>query len=358
MGRVVFVATSEAQAQMVRDLLVARGIGVELSGAWRAALRGVLPIAQTSIAIEAFGDDDAERARAALEEIDLGEEAESVWSCPRCGEEVPGGFDVCWKCGGAAEGPLTTTEPLGARMDAFEPRDAVEPTVDPRTAAGDLLWVIGAGCLPVALTALLYDHALTALGALTAPGRVGLVNLVAAVELGLSLLVLRRRGVDLAAVWGGRERWASDLSGGIVLGLVAVALDWVVHVAVWRLGFHSGHLPALPAHGAWAVGFETVLLFLPGVGLAVAAGSVAIYGIVLPRLRALLRSSFAAVALVAVLATLTWTPGGAVPALAGDFAVAILLGSAFLLARRARPIAIAMMVASLVFWLPALIRRG
>jgi putative signal transducing protein len=45
-------------------------------------------------------DDDYERAMKILREIYYAPPSQAPdWPCPKCGEEVPGNFDSCWKCG-------------------------------------------------------------------------------------------------------------------------------------------------------------------------------------------------------------------------------------------------------------------
>jgi hypothetical protein len=50
--------------------------------------------------------------------------ARSVWRCTRCGEEVPGQFDSCWRCGANLE---------GTPADDFvpEPEDSAVPDLGP-----------------------------------------------------------------------------------------------------------------------------------------------------------------------------------------------------------------------------------
>ena len=45
-----------------------------------------------------------------------------AWTCPKCGEEVEANFDVCWKCGTAAD---------GSEDPAFLTADQSGPIFDP-----------------------------------------------------------------------------------------------------------------------------------------------------------------------------------------------------------------------------------
>ena len=45
-------------------------------------------------------DDDFERAKELIIEVRDGTPDNlPEWKCAQCGESVPGGFDICWKCG-------------------------------------------------------------------------------------------------------------------------------------------------------------------------------------------------------------------------------------------------------------------
>ena len=46
---------------------------------------------------------DAERARALILEFLKAPSAGPARRCPRCGEENPGSFDLCWACGAGLE---------------------------------------------------------------------------------------------------------------------------------------------------------------------------------------------------------------------------------------------------------------
>ena len=46
-------------------------------------------------------DENYARAREVLEAFRAEREREGSVACPRCGEENPATFDLCWKCGGA-----------------------------------------------------------------------------------------------------------------------------------------------------------------------------------------------------------------------------------------------------------------
>lgn len=96
----VFSTINAAEAQLVKNLLESTGIkativdehmGVAIGG-WNSVPRVWVAQADCRHARKVIESWEAERR--------TGEPDSSVrpWACPRCGEEVPGGFDVCWNC--------------------------------------------------------------------------------------------------------------------------------------------------------------------------------------------------------------------------------------------------------------------
>jgi hypothetical protein len=96
----VFSTANPSEAHLVKNLLERAGIEVAIVdehmgvaiGGWNAVPR--VWVAQA----------DWERARKVIEgweaKCQIGEPGLSLcpWTCLHCGEEVPGGFDVCWHC--------------------------------------------------------------------------------------------------------------------------------------------------------------------------------------------------------------------------------------------------------------------
>ena len=69
--------------------------------------------------------------RADSEEPPLPDRRASAWNCPRCGETVPGTFDLCWKCQTTKDGEKTEdSEPefFEEDLDASKPDEQLEPT--------------------------------------------------------------------------------------------------------------------------------------------------------------------------------------------------------------------------------------
>jgi hypothetical protein len=345
-GRVVFVATNEAHGNLLRDRLAARGIDVEVSGTWRAALRGALPLSETSVALEVLDEAAAPAARAALAEIEAEVDVgDATWTCPRCGADVPVSFDVCWRCGDEASErpPLTAAAPTAPPSPAPESR---------RRAFHDLLWAIGAGCVPVALTAVLLSPVRFHPRWLSDVGLVGFDNLALGVGLALCVGLLKRRGFDARAAWGGRERWLGDLLGGVLLGCVIVAIHWGVWVTMWSLGVREQSLARQPSANLW---LDFVFLMFPGVCVAASQGSLILYGFVLARARVLTGSRVAAVAITAGLAVLTWATQASASGRIIVALEAVLISVAALALRRVWPLVVAGVFGYVAVWLPLLV---
>jgi hypothetical protein len=351
---VVFVATSEAQAKVVRDLLWSHGLDVELTGTWRAALRGMLPLAETTVTIEAFSDEDAERARAVLATIDLEPQSEGEWQCPRCGESVPGEFASCWKCGAESDTVAGEIGPVALPIREFPPAKRIEEPVPRDRAVGDLVTAVG-GYVAAALILPLVARLSMGLAPLTVGGRIGFDNLVVGVVLAACLAFLRRRGVNLGALWGGRERWIVDLVGATVLGFLLAALHSVVRGIVLRV-VPPGALPSHRPFGAeMGVAADIAFLMLPGVGLAAGAGTL-VETVMLTRLRALVgvRSALVLTAVMTVAAS-AWPNSAAT--IVAVLVEQIVLTSALLVVRRAWPVALASAIGFLIRWLPIALSR-
>lgn len=97
MWRRVHSATNLANATLARDALIAEGIDARIRGEGRASAAGEIPLPEAMIEVVVPGDSYL-RAVGVLTRLEEAEEGEP-WRCPRCGEEVPGSFEVCWKCG-------------------------------------------------------------------------------------------------------------------------------------------------------------------------------------------------------------------------------------------------------------------
>lgn len=81
-GIQTFIRNSDTQQALVGGLLIA-----------------IFPIPVFWPTLCVMNDDDYPAAMDLLRETkDVGSVVQPDWTCSKCGESVPGGFDVCWNC--------------------------------------------------------------------------------------------------------------------------------------------------------------------------------------------------------------------------------------------------------------------
>lgn len=114
---------------MMRAALEREDIDVELRGEHLPSIAGELPLNEAEIDLLVRAE-DADRAKRVLEELQAPMVEGPPRACPKCGEENPSNFEVCWKChwplSGDAEFPVATSpnetpRPPTAR-DPLKPR--------------------------------------------------------------------------------------------------------------------------------------------------------------------------------------------------------------------------------------------
>ncbi len=100
MRRVRFAAyRTVGEAKLQAGLLEGSGLAVEVRGEALAPLSGEIPNTETWVELW-LPAEEVERARELLAELALdGEKASRAVECPRCREENPGNFELCWNCG-------------------------------------------------------------------------------------------------------------------------------------------------------------------------------------------------------------------------------------------------------------------
>ncbi|NVJ19099.1 hypothetical protein [Myxococcus sp. AM010] len=87
------------EARLLAGALEAMGVSVEVRGEALAPLSGEIPSAETWIELW-VEPRDLEHAKGLLAELQENQEqAERSVECPRCREENPGNFELCWSCG-------------------------------------------------------------------------------------------------------------------------------------------------------------------------------------------------------------------------------------------------------------------
>jgi hypothetical protein len=100
MKRVRFaVHRTVGEARLQAGLLEAAGLSVDVRGEALSPLSGELPSTETWIELWLWPQDE-EAARQLIAELEENREAAGKEvQCPRCQEENPGNFELCWSCG-------------------------------------------------------------------------------------------------------------------------------------------------------------------------------------------------------------------------------------------------------------------
>lgn len=101
------------EASLLKSTLESEGIEAELRGEHRPSIAGELPLPEAEVEVWVPAA-ELERARAVLQRLRSAAD-HPPRRCPRCGEENPGAFEVCWRCGVSlddAAGPERAVDPL------------------------------------------------------------------------------------------------------------------------------------------------------------------------------------------------------------------------------------------------------
>lgn len=95
----VHTALNLPEAQLVADLLASHGIAARILNAHASSIAGELPVDVSRPQVWIENPAHATRAKeivaAYLEPAPPG----APQRCPKCGEESPSSFDICWACG-------------------------------------------------------------------------------------------------------------------------------------------------------------------------------------------------------------------------------------------------------------------
>lgn len=94
----VYLAADPVNAEIVKDLLVERGIAAHVRNQYLWGGMGELP---ANLYPQVWIEDpaDYERARQIVVAFEKGPiESGRAWLCPGCGETVEGQFNACWHC--------------------------------------------------------------------------------------------------------------------------------------------------------------------------------------------------------------------------------------------------------------------
>jgi hypothetical protein len=87
------------EARLLAGMIEASGLSVDVRGESLAPLSGEIPSTETWVELWVWPQ-DVEAARQLIAELEENQEAANKEvQCPRCQEENPGNFEVCWSCG-------------------------------------------------------------------------------------------------------------------------------------------------------------------------------------------------------------------------------------------------------------------
>lgn len=94
----VYLAPDPINAEIVKDILVDRGIAAHVRNQYLWGAMGELPVnVYPQVWIE--NPKDYERARRIVTDFEHGPvDSGAPWTCPGCGETVENQFNACWHC--------------------------------------------------------------------------------------------------------------------------------------------------------------------------------------------------------------------------------------------------------------------
>jgi hypothetical protein len=102
--KVVYVARDITDAGIVRGMLEANGIAVEMRGEAMSSVRGLLPYSREAAPKVCVEERDYERAMALIDQAVP--QSGAAWTCGQCGERVDAELGECWQCGTTRVSPV------------------------------------------------------------------------------------------------------------------------------------------------------------------------------------------------------------------------------------------------------------
>ncbi len=100
----VHSANNLPEAHLLVDLLADRGIRARILNANASSIAGELPIDAALPQVWVVDPADADRAREVIDAYTREVPSTATVKCPKCGEENPLSFQLCWNCGTGLEG--------------------------------------------------------------------------------------------------------------------------------------------------------------------------------------------------------------------------------------------------------------
>ncbi len=98
--RKVYSSPNSAMVYLMKNILETFGIECVVLGEYRRSAVGEIPPIEAWVELWILDDLRLAEAQQILEEAQEKSRTEQeTWHCPKCGEELEGQFDQCWKCG-------------------------------------------------------------------------------------------------------------------------------------------------------------------------------------------------------------------------------------------------------------------
>jgi hypothetical protein len=96
-----YTARSRFDAYLLADRLKQAGIRAHVFNEHASSIVGEVPpeVGQPQVWLER--EQDRERAAVLLAHIEANAGSTETRNCPRCGEDSPASFELCWNCGGS-----------------------------------------------------------------------------------------------------------------------------------------------------------------------------------------------------------------------------------------------------------------
>jgi len=99
----LYRAANLQEAHLVLHRLEQAGIEARLFNEYAQGGLGELPFTHVYPEIWVVEPADIERARRVVEDYQCAQSPLGAHICRFCGEESPGGFEICWRCGAPLE---------------------------------------------------------------------------------------------------------------------------------------------------------------------------------------------------------------------------------------------------------------
>lgn len=102
--RKLYSAANLQEAYLLIHRLSHGGIEARVLNEHAVGAVGEIPFLHAFPEVWLVDGEDAARARAVVRDFEQVRSDGAPWLCPSCGEENPGGFELCWRCGAGIDG--------------------------------------------------------------------------------------------------------------------------------------------------------------------------------------------------------------------------------------------------------------